>query len=228
MQSNYIPWKGVFDMINQVDVFVFFEDVDFTRRDWRTRNKIKTPNGDIWLTIPVKKSPRGTKIYEIEIADETGWQENHYKTLVQYYKKAKSFESYSFLLEKIYKENTWKNLSDFNIYTTQLIATTLGIKTEFVNSKNLDAEGSKDSKLIEICKKLDANYYLSGPAAKSYIDNNKFKNEGIKLAYMNYKYPEYQQLYGEFNHYISVLDVLFNCGDDAKKMIFMNNADEVE
>lgn len=227
LQSNYIPWKGVFDMINQVDVFVFFEDVDFTKRDWRTRNKIKTPNGDIWLTVPVKKSPRGTKIYEIEIAYETDWQEKHYQTIIQYYKKSQYFDKYSFLLEKIYKERTWKSLSEFNIYVTQLIAETLDIKTIFVNSKELNTSGIKDDKLIEICKKLDADYYLSGPIAKDYIDNNKFKNENIRLSYINYDYPEYQQLYGEFNHYVSVLDVLFNCGDRAKDFIFMNDVEEV-
>ena len=104
LQSNYIPWKGVFDMMNKVDTFVFFEDVDFTKRDWRTRNKIKTSEGEVWLTIPVKKAPRGTKIYEIEISQDENWQEKHYKTITQYYKKAKYFEEYKWLLEKIYLE----------------------------------------------------------------------------------------------------------------------------
>ena len=176
LQSNYIPWKGVFDMMNKVDIFVFFEDVDFTKRDWRTRNKIKTPEGEVWLSIPVKKSSRGTKIYEIEISQETNWQEKHYQTIVQYYKKAKFFPEYKWLLDKIYLEKKWENLSEFNIYVNTLIARELGIKTTFINSKDLETNGTKGDKLIEIIKKLDGDFYLSGPAAKDYIVNEKFKD----------------------------------------------------
>jgi hypothetical protein len=228
LQSNYIPWKGVFDMMNKVDVFVFFEDVDFTKRDWRTRNKIKTPEGEVWLSIPVKKSSRGTKIYEIEISQETNWQEKHYQTIVQYYKKAKFFSEYKWLLDKIYLEKKWENLSEFNIYVNTLIARELGIKTEFINSKDLETNGTKDDKLIEIIKKLDGDFYLSGPAAKDYIVNEKFKKEKIELAYIEYKYLEYTQLYGEFNHYITILDVLFNCGKEAPKYIFTGNIEKVQ
>lgn len=228
LQSNYIPWKGVFDMMNKVDVFVFFEDVDFTKRDWRTRNKIKTPEGEVWLSIPVKKSSRGTKIYEIEISQETNWQEKHYQTIVQYYKKAKFFSEYKWLLDKIYLEKKWENLSEFNIYVNTLIARELGIKTEFINSKDLETNGTKDDKLIEIIKKLDGDFYLSGPAAKDYIVNEKFKKEKIELAYIEYKYSEYTQLYGEFNHYITILDVLFNCGKEAPKYIFTGNIEKVQ
>ncbi|RGM99152.1 WbqC family protein [Fusobacterium mortiferum] len=228
LQSNYIPWKGVFDMMNKVDIFVFFEDVDFTKRDWRTRNKIKTPEGEVWLSIPVKKSSRGTKIYEIEISQETNWQEKHYQTIVQYYKKAKFFPEYKWLLDKIYLEKKWENLSEFNIYVNTLIARELGIKTTFINSKDLETNGTKDDKLIEIIKKLDGDFYLSGPAAKDYIVNEKFKKEKIELAYIEYKYPEYTQLYGEFNHYITILDVLFNCGKEAPKYIFTGNIEKVQ
>lgn len=228
LQSNYIPWKGVFDMMNKVDTFVFFEDVNFTKRDWRIRNKIKTPEGEIWLTIPVKKASRGTKIYEIQISQEENWQEKHYKTITQYYKKAKYFEEYKWLLDKIYLEKKWENLSEFNIFSNILIAKELGIKTEFINSKDLKTSGTKDDKLIEICEKLEGNYYLSGPAAKDYINNEKFKNNNINLAYIKYEYPEYKQLYGEFNHYLSVFDVLFNCGKDAQDYIFTGKIEEVK
>lgn len=221
LQSNYIPWKGVFDMINRVDTFVFFEDVDYTKRDWRTRNKIKTANGEVWLSVPVKKAPRGTKIYEIKISQDENWQEKHYKTIVGNYKKAKYFTDYHYLLEEIYLKHKWTNLSEFNIFTTKLLATALGITTQFVNSVDLVTSGIKDDKLIEICQKIGANYYLSGPAAKDYIVNEKFEKANIELAYIDYShYPQYPQLHGEFDHYVSVLDVLFNCGEDAKNYIF--------
>ena len=227
LQSNYIPWKGVFDMMNKVDTFVFFEDVDFTKRDWRTRNKIKTSEGEVWLTIPVKKAPRGTKIYEIEISQDENWQEKHYKTITQYDKKAKYFEDYKWLLEKVYLEKKWTNLSEFNIFTNILIARELGIKTEFVNSKDLNTTGAKDDKLIEIVKTLKGDYYLSGPAAKDYIVNEKFKKNKIKLAYIKYGYPEYPQINGEFNHFVTVLDVLFNTGKEAVNYIFTGDIEEI-
>ena len=228
LQPNYIPWKGVFDMINQVDVFVFLDDVDFTVRDWRTRNKIKTPSGDIWLTVPVRKSKRGTKINEIEILSEDNWQEKHYKTIVQYYKKSKYFKEYSWILDKIYKERVWKNLSEFNIYTTKLISDILGIKTSFINSKELNIKSSKGDKILEICTTIGGEFYLSGPAAKDYIDAQKFKDVNIRLAYMKYEYPEYSQIYGDFNHYVSILDVIFNCGESSGKFIFMNKSEEIQ
>ena len=227
LQSNYIPWKGVFDMMNKVDTFVFFEDVDFTKRDWRTRNKIKTSEGEVWLTIPVKKAPRGTKICEIEISQDENWQEKHYRTITQYYKKAKYFEDYKWLLEKIYLEKKWTNLSEFNIFTNILIAKELGIKTVFVNSKDLNTTGTKDDKLIEIVKDLKGDYYLSGPAAKDYIVNEKFEKNGIKLAYIKYDYPEYSQINGEFNHFVTILDVLFNIGKEAVKYVFTGEIEEI-
>lgn len=228
LQSNYIPWKGVFDMINQVDIFIFFDDVDFTKRDWRTRNKIKTPNGDIWLTVPVKKAPRGTKIFEIEISQDINWQEKHYQTIKQYYKKTKYFDDYKWILEEIYVKKKWNNLSEFNIFTTKLLAEILGIETIFINSLDLETTGNKDDKLIDLCKKVNGDFYLSGPAAKNYIENEKFKKEGIQLAYIKYDYPEYSQKIGDFNHYVTILDVLFNCGEESYKKIFLNKCEVID
>lgn len=222
LQSNYIPWKGVFDMINQVDIFVFHEDVQYTKGDWRNRNQIKTPNGLEWLTVPVKKAPTESKIFEIEIANEINWQRNHYNKIRQNYSKAPFFKEYHFILEDIYLKNKWTNLSQFNIYTTKLIANVLGIKTKFIDSIELKTTGVKDDKVIDICKELNATHYLSGPAAKEYITEDKFRNANIGLGYIKYEYPEYNQLHGDFNHYVSVLDVIFNCGKDSPKYIFQN------
>jgi hypothetical protein len=226
LQSNYIPWKGVFDMINMADIFVFFDDVDFTKRDWRSRNKIKTANGDLWLTVPVKKPSKGTKIYDIEIYND-GWQEKHFKTIKMAYKKSRYFNDYLPLLEDIYLNRTWKNLSQLNQFVTKLISELLGIKTQFINSKELETKGTKDDKLIEICKHLNAKSYISGPAAKDYIDIDKFKNENIDLEYIIYDYPNYSQQHGTFNHFVSVLDVLFNCGKESNKYIFQSKKEIV-
>lgn len=228
LQSNYIPWKGVFDMINMVDEFVFFEDVDYTQRDWRNRNKIPTPNGEIWLTVPVNKAERGTKIKDITINHNTDWQRKHYLTLKGNYKKAPYYKENEKLLGEIYLNHRWDKLSEMNIFITQRLSELFGINTKFTNSTDLHTDGVKDDKLIEICQKLNATHYLSGPAAKNYINNDKFKKAGITLSYMLYdNYPEYQQLYGCFNHHVSVLDVLFNCGDDAPKYIFSGREEVV-
>ena len=220
LQSNYIPWKGVFDMIHQVDTFVFLEDVQFTKRDWRNRNQIMTPNGLQWITVPVKKAPRESKIYEVEIFNDSNWQRNHYDAFTHNYAKAPYFKDYKHILEEIYLKNIWNNLSEFNIKTTILISKVLGINTRFINSRNLSTTGKKDDKLIEICKQVGAISYLSGPAAKSYIDDEKFKESNIKLSYINYEYPEYKQLYGPFSHYVTILDLLFNCGPDSTYYIW--------
>ncbi len=225
LQSNYIPWKGVFDMMSQVNCFIFFEDVQFTRRDWRTRNRIKTPNGLIWLSIPVKKANRDdTKIYEVEISQEENWQEKHYRAIFQNYKKAKFFDEYHFLIEEIYLKNKWQNLSEFNIFHNKLIANILGIKVDFINSKDLKTDGFKSDKLINICKKVDASHYLSGPSAKAYMDIDKFQKNNIEVEFINYNcYPVYSQLYQNFYHEVSILDVLFNCGNDSKNFIKITN-----
>ncbi len=223
LQSNYIPWKGVFDMINLVDTFVFLDDVDYTKRDWRTRNQIKTSNGLVLLTIPVVKATRGTKIYEITIANNDNWQIKHYTSIYNSYKKATYFKTYAWVLEKIYLEQVWVNLSEFNTYVTKLLCEVLDIKTKFINSVDLKTDGQKDDKLIDICTCIGANSYLSGPSAKNYIVPEKFVDAGIQLEYMSYDYPEYRQLYGEFCHFVTVLDVVFNCGADAGSYIFSNN-----
>lgn len=215
LQSNYIPWKGVFDMINEVDEFVFFEDVQFTNRDWRTRNLIKTPNGNIWLSVPIKKAPRDTMIYDIEISQQENWQNKHYETLKRCYSKATYFDDYHWVLKKIYLDKQWRNLSEFNIYVTKLLSEVLGINTVFVNSRDLNTIGTKDDKLLNICKKLNANHYLSGPAAKDYIEVEKFSSNNIELKYIEYNYPEYDQRFSEFDHHVSILDLLFNTGDKA-------------
>lgn len=136
------------------------------------------------------------------------------------YGKAPFFKKYKWIIEDIYLNNKWTNLSELNIYITKLIARELGIKTEFIVSNSLDVNGTKDDRLIEICKKLGATNYLSGPAAKNYIDPKKFEKEDIKLEYIKYQYPRYKQLYEPFNHYVTILDLIFNVGPDASYYIW--------
>ncbi|MCL2539189.1 MAG: WbqC family protein [Oscillospiraceae bacterium] len=222
LQSNYIPWKGVFDLIHRVDVFVFYDDVQFTKRDWRNRNRIPTANGEIWLTVPVLTGgKRAQLICETAIDADANWQQKHYKTLTLNYAKAPFLDSFNQLLQDFYLDNRWENLSEMNIYMTKYICEILGIKTEFVNAKDLNAAGSKDGeKVIKICKTLGCERFINGPSSRAFMDEEKFRTAGVKLEYMKYEYPEYSQLYPPFNHQVSVLDLLFMTGPDAPRYIF--------
>lgn len=215
LQPNYIPWKGVFDLIDQVDIFVFYDDVQYTKRDWRNRNKIRTANGETWLSVPVNSS-RGDLICDVQINNESDWQKKHYQSIKTNYSKAQFFSESSYILDEIYINRKWDSLNELNIYTTKLIASHLGIECTWVKSSDLNIQGSKDGeKIIKICKELGCDYFINGPASKGFMNEERFKKENIILNYIEYLYPEYKQLHEPFNHYVTVLDLIFCCGPDS-------------
>jgi len=218
IQSSYIPWKGYFDIIHDVDVFIFFDDAQYTIRDWRNRNKIKTNSGTKWLSVPVEKqtSYRTLLICQMQICAEQAWQRKHFRSFETNYSKAKYYADYKYLIEDFYLDKKWESLSEMNIYMTRKICDVFGITAEFYNSKDFDFDGIKTDKLVNMCKHFEADHYLSGPAAKDYIEPEKFEEADIALEYKDYSgYPEYNQLYPPFDHYVTVLDVIFNCGPEA-------------
>ncbi|MFA7232451.1 MAG: WbqC family protein [Victivallaceae bacterium] len=218
LQSNYIPWKGYFDIINSVDEFILLDEVQYTKNDWRNRNKIKTPNGLSWLSIPVSKSGHlHKKINEVTVTDRR-WNTKHCSTIVQYYSKTAHFAEYREWLEKMYLDNALEYLSDINYFFINAICTELGIKTKIAKSSEYEMAGEKNERLINFCQQAGATEYLSGPAAKNYLDEEKFMNAGIKVSWMDYSgYPEYEQLYPPFEHGATVLDLILNTGKDAPK-----------
>lgn len=219
LQSSYIPWKGYFDLIHDADLFIFYDDVQFTPRDWRSRNQIKTPHGTKWLSVPVG-SKRSRLICDVDIPSDR-WQQDHYLALLNLYGKSPYFLDYGWLLEAIYKERSWKSLSELNQTATRLIAKHLGIDTLFRDSREFCSQGAKLDKLIDLIKKTGADTYISGPSAKAYIDEERFKQEGIKLIWKDYSgYPEYPQLFPPFEHAVTVLDLLFNVGPEASHYIW--------
>jgi WbqC-like protein family len=219
VQSNYLPWKGYFDIIHDVDVYVFLEDVQYTKNDWRNRNKIKTPFGVKWITVPVKGGIR-KKIYEVEIAGSTDWKERQKRQIEASYSRAPFYESYRDEIFEIFLKN-FNKLSELNIFAITRISELLGIGTRFLNSRDFVTAGRRDDKLIEICRQIGADSYLSGPAAKNYIKDEKFSNENIELAYKDYSgYPEYPQLWGGFDHNVSVIDLIFHCGERSPHYIW--------
>ena len=220
IQSNYIPWKGYFDIINDSDIFIFLDDVQYTKNDWRNRNKIKTSNGASWLTIPAG-SNLNRLINEVEF-NNNKWQKEHWNKIEINYKDAIHFETYRGLFEDIYLNKEWTNLSMMNQYIIRTIAKEiLGIKTTFMNSSELDQTGKKQEKVISLINSVNGKRYISGPAAKNYNDDQLFSEHGIELIYKDYSnYPEYEQFHSPFEHGVSILDLIFHKGPDAPYYIW--------
>lgn len=219
-QSNYIPWKGYFDSIALVDVFVVYDDMQYTRRDWRNRNKIKTPSGTKWLTVPVDVSGKYyQKIKDTKISD-LSWNRSHWDSLKQNYRQAPCFKDVGEWLEEIYMKCNYEYLTDVNLHFINHINTFLGIKTPIRFSSEFELAEEKTQRLVNICKDLGATDYYSGPAAKAYMNENLFESENIKVHYWDYsQYPEYPQLYEPFEHGVTILDLIFNTGTDANKYL---------
>ncbi len=217
-QSNYIPWKGYFDAINSVDEFIVYDDMQYTRRDWRNRNRIKTKDGAQWLTIPVEvKGKYFQKINETLVSDPD-WGINHWKTIQYNYHKAPYFNSYKDMFEEAYRNIKVKNLSEINFQFIRLVCSVLGINTAIGFSSDFELKEDRTERLVDICKKQGASDYYTGPAAKAYMNENYFADAAIKIHYLDYSgYPEYHQLFDKFAHDVSIIDLLFNEGENAKK-----------
>lgn len=219
LQSNYIPWKGYFDIIGLVDEFILYDDMQYTRRDWRNRNKIKTPDGLKWLTIPVdSKGKFFQKINETKVRDNE-WCREHWRALSLNYAKAPYFHKYADRIEELYRQCEQETyLSRINYIFLTAICEMLDIHTKITWSSDYELVDGKTERLAGLCLSANGTEYLSGPAAKDYIVDSVFEDAGITLKYMDYSgYPEYDQLFGEFEHGVTILDLLFNTGGDARK-----------
>jgi hypothetical protein len=219
LQSNYLPWKGYFDIINDVDLFIFYDDVQFTKNDWRNRNLIKTAAGPAWITVPVGQDIR-RKICEVTIPDPR-WAKVHWKTLAQNYARAPHFAGYRELFEPVYLGRAWNYLSELNRHLVESIAGELGIAARFADSRDFDLEGGGSERLLQLLQKAGARRYVSGPSARNYLDETAFASAGIEVSYKTYEgYPEYPQLHPPFDHRVSIVDLLFNAGPQAPRYIW--------
>jgi len=223
LQPSYIPWRGYFHLIQKADVFVFYDDVQYDRHGWRNRNRIKTPAGPKWLTIPLHSTGNplhDTRICDMRTVEEANWRIKHFETLRHNYAKAPYFADYRPMLERWYAEPA-PLLADFTIRSTIDLAHALGItKTRFLRSSSLSCTGSKSERLLQLLKRLQATNYLSGPAARDYLDVSSLAAHGIQVEWMTYSYSEYPQLYPPFDPQLSALDLLLNTGPDAAKFIW--------
>jgi hypothetical protein len=223
-QSNYIPWRGYFHAISSVDEFIVYDEVQYTRRDWRNRNKIKTPQGDRWLSIPIEvKNKFYQKISGARISDSS-WAQNHWRTLQTNYSKAPYFKLYAPLFEALYLGKKYTRLTEVNYDFLGLICSILDITTPITYS--LEAaipQGNRSERLLAVCKQAGATDYYSGPSAKCYLDEELFREHGVRVHYFDHSaYKPYPQLHGAFSGGLSILDLVFNTGPDAARHLNNN------
>lgn len=218
VQSNYVPWKGYFDLVRAADLFVLYDDVQYTRRDWRNRNRIKTADGTQWLTIPVDvKGKYAQTVRETRIGDP-GWAANHLTRLRHAYARAPFARVLLPAVADLYAEaGQFETLSEVNALFVRRLCDLLDINTEIVDSAAYRLDNPDPSgRLLDVCLQAGATEYLSGPAARAYLDEELFRRAGVAVRYMDYAgYPEYPQLHGPFDHAVSVLDLLFMTGPRA-------------
>jgi hypothetical protein len=220
VQSNYIPWKGYFDLIRLSDEFILYDDVQYTRRDWRNRNLIKTPTGLHWLTIPVEVKGKYHQCIRDTRISNLRWGREHWDVLRHNYAKAPFFKAYRDVLERLYLGNLPVMLSDVNRLFIETICPLIDIWTPIRWSHEFDFAEGRSERLLEICRATGATEYLSGPAATSYLDEGKFAAAGVNVAWMDYTgYSPYSQLFGGFEHGVTVLDLLFNVGPEAPRFM---------
>lgn len=214
LQSNYIPWKGYFDLIRRVDECILYDDVQYTKNDWRNRNIIKTPGGPQWMTIPVRHR-LGMKIRDIKTLDER-WRRKHWNTLTANYAKARFFKEYRPIFEELYLGRIENRLSDINHSFIAAINGLLKISTKLSWSWEYELKGDKTGRLINLCFQTGATEYVSGPAAKGYLEEEAFARNRISLSWMDYSgYPEYDQLFPPFLQNVTIVDLIFNLGTKA-------------
>ncbi len=221
LQSNYIPWKGYFDIIHDVELFIFHDDLQYTKNDWRNRNKIVTEGGVKWLTIPVGTNEHRL-IQEVRIPDPS-WQRKHYDMILAAYRKAPYLNLLRPFLEYVYLERKWDYLIDLDRYCIETISREfLGIQTRFATSLDYHFTGAKHEKLLTMLEDAGATTYVSGPAAKDYIQAGDYEKAGIELIWKDYSgYPDYpQQFSAPFEGAVSILDLLLNTGADAPYYIW--------
>ena len=217
VQSSYIPWKGYFDLIRAADEFILLDDVQFTKRDWRSRNRIKTQHGPAWLTIPVRTKGLYTQLIQDASVSDTRWGEAHWATLRASYGRAPFFREYEERIAPLYEaRGDEERLSDVNLRFISTICALLAITTPIKWSTDYGAPAGKNERLIELCRKAGATDYLSGPNARGYLDDAQFAAAGIQVQFADYSgYREYPQPWPPFEHHVSVLDLLFSVGPDA-------------
>ena len=218
-QPGFLPNIGFFKKIQSCDIFVYLDDAQFAIRAWDNRNKIKTKNGSSWITVPVIH-PYEQKLNEVRISYSKNWQEEHVNLIKANYKQAPFFNEYWEKIEFILNKK-WEKLIDLNLALIEYFNSVLSLKTKTIRASELEITSNGSKMLLDICKKVQADTYVSGKMGKEYLDESIFQKEGIKISFENFHHPMYKQLYGEFLSNMSIIDLLFNEGDNSRKILQM-------
>ena len=225
MQPTFLPWIGYFDLIAQVDTFVLYDDVQFAKQSWQTRNRIPTSNGITQLTVPLQNSPLDTLIFDIKIDNSKPWQKKHLKSIFYNYQKAPFFKEIYTFMESFF-DHRFEMLSDMHTHFIRSIAQKIGINTVILKSSELEVDKSnRVQRLIDICKKVDAEVYISTSGAYGYMQeengNVQFTTNNMQLLYHNYQHPTYPTLFKDFTPYMCILDLLFMVGFEGALPIIL-------
>lgn len=219
LQPGYLPWLGFFEQVYRCDTFVLYDDVQFDKNSWRNRNRIKTPNGPLWLTVPVShRGHTSQSLLQTQIVDQKHWPRKHLNSIRAYYSQAPFFNRYFNDLSEMLQQD-WSFLVDLDITLIRYLLAELGITTPLIRSSELGTPGHKTERLIALLKGLGATSFYEGAAGRNYIVLEEFEKAGIVLEYQDYHHPVYPQLYGEFIPYLSVIDLMFNCGDKSLSIL---------
>jgi hypothetical protein len=219
VQSSYIPWKGYFDLIRRADHFILYDDAQFTRRDWRSRNRIKTKDGLQWLSIPVDvRGRRAQRVRDVRIADAS-WAPRHWKRVAAAYACAPHFAAYRDAVEEVYGRATSPWLSEINRQFIETICACLGFAPSLSWSSDYSLPDGTSERLLDMCRQAGGGVYLSGPRARAYLDMTLFASAGVSVQFIDYDYPEYPQVHPPFEHTVSALDLIFNAGPEAQKYL---------
>jgi WbqC-like protein len=224
LQPGYLPWLGYFDLLSKADVFVHYDDVQFDKHGWRNRNRVKGPKGAIWLTVPVLHHGRGAQsILDVEIDDRRDWRRKHLSTIGQLYAHATFVDSILPRLREII-ERPWPRLVDLDLALIDWLAEEIGISTPCYRASQLDIGGDRIERLVNLCKYFGASRYISGNAARDYLDVTRFAAAGIDVVWHDYAHPTYAQQHGEFVPYLSVLDLVLNAGARSLSVLSQHGA----
>jgi len=219
LQPGYLPWLGFFEQLARCDVFVLYDDVQYDKGSWRNRNRIKTPNGPQWLTVPVLlKGRHFPPVNQVRIDNHTRWAEKHLRTIRQNYHKAPFFEMYFGELEGILSR-PWEKLVDLDAAVIRWLAEKLAINTPLEFSSRLGIEGDTLERLVKIVRHFGAARFYEGAAGRDYIDASVFASAGVEVVYQDYAHPAYPQIYGDFVSHLSTIDLLLNCGPRSRAVL---------
>ncbi|MGB7923970.1 MAG: WbqC family protein [Pyrinomonadaceae bacterium] len=224
LQPGYLPWLGFFDQMRRADIFVYYDDVQFDKHGWRNRNRIKSPAGPHWLTVPVRRERLDQRILDVEIDNRSAWARKHTGTIRQFYARAPYLGSFLPELEELLHRR-WERIVDLDVAVVEMICRWLGLEhRRTARSSELGIHGERSQRLLDLCLHFGASRYLTGDAARSYLEVDLFARHNVEVQWHDYKHPVYPQQHGPFIPYLSVLDLLLNCGDESAAILAVDDA----